>query len=156
MAFCEESQQEARILASSHMVSRDRHNLSRHLFIAQRIGDKGVTAMTVFSKVLVCVFAGALIAGCNSAPYRSGKGNDHLVMYRPANVEETKQTKVDVVPVQREVVYVQQPQVVYQPAPQVVYQPAPTYRVVSSRPEYTNVTTRPTYRYVPVTRYYYD
>jgi hypothetical protein len=126
--------------------------LSRYLFIAQQIGDKGVTAMTVFSKVLVCVFAGALIAGCNSAPYRSGKGNDHLVMYRPANVEDTKHTAVmetrEVVPVQREVVYVQQPQ--------VIYQPAPTYRVVSSRPEYTTVTTRPSYRYVPVTRYYYD
>ena len=108
--------------------------------------------MTVFSKVLVCVFAGALIAGCNSAPYRSGKGNDHLVMYRPANVEDTKHTTVvetrEVVPVQRDVVYVKQPQ--------VIYQPAPTYRVVSSRPEYTTVTMRPTYRYVPVTRYYYD
>lgn len=119
--------------------------------------------MTVFSRALVCVLAGALIAGCNSAPYRSGKGNDHLVMYRPANVEETKQTEEskvvqtrEAVPVQREVVYVQQPQVIYQPAPQVIYQPAPTYRVVSSRPEYTAVTTRPAYRYVPVTRYYYD
>ena len=115
--------------------------------------------MTVFSRTLVCVFVGALIAGCNSAPYRSGKGNDHLVMYRPANVEETKETTVvhEVVPAQREVVYVQQPQVIYQPAPPVVYQPAPTYRVVSSRPEYTTVTTRPAYRYVPVTtRYYYD
>ena len=114
--------------------------------------------MTVFSKVLVCVFAGALIAGCSSGPHRSGKGNDHLVMYRSDSAEET--TKVvhtrEVVPVQREVVYVQQPQVIYQPAPQVVYQPAPTYRVVSSRPEYTTVTTRPSYRYVPVTRYYYD
>ena len=114
--------------------------------------------MTAISKVLICVFAGALVAGCNSAPYRSGKGNDHLVMYRPANVEETKQVvhTREVVPAQREVVYVQQPQVIYQPAPQVVYQPAPSYRVVSSRPEYTAVTTRPAYRYVPVTRYYYD
>jgi hypothetical protein len=122
----------------------------------QRIGDKGVRAMTVFSRVLVCVFAGALIAACGSAPYRSGKGNDHLIMYRPGNVEETRVVEsrevVPVVParrvVQREVVYVQQPQ--------VIYQPAPTYRVVSARPEYTTVTTRPAYRYVPVTRYYYD
>jgi hypothetical protein len=132
--------------------------LSRHLFIAQRIGDKGVTAMTVFSKTLVCVLAGALIAGCSSGPYRSGKGNDHLVMYRPANVEPQKTRVVETraVPAQREVVYVQQPQVIYQPAPQVIYQPAPSYRVISSRPEYTTVTTRPTYQYVPVTRYYYD
>ena len=45
-----------------------------------------------------------------------------------------------------------------QPAPPVVYQPAPTYRVVSSRPDYTVVTTRPAPApaYVPVTRYYYD
>jgi hypothetical protein len=118
--------------------------------------------MTVFSKTLVCVLAGALIAGCSSGPYRSGKGNDHLVMYRPANVEPAKQTRVvetrEVVPAQREVVYVQQPQVIYQPAPQVIYQPAPTYRVVSSRPEYSTVTTRPAPApaYVPVTRYYYD
>jgi hypothetical protein len=116
--------------------------------------------MSILPKVLVSVFAGALIAGCNSAPYRSGKGNDHLVMYRPANVEETKQTKVvhtrEVVP-QREVVYVQQPQVIYQPPPRVLYQqPAPTYRVVSSSADYTAVTARPSYRHVPVTRYYYD
>lgn len=111
--------------------------------------------MTVFSRMLVCIFAGALIAGCSSGPYRSGKGNDHLVMYRPANVEQTKPAETRVVQT-REVVYVQQPQVIYQPAPPVVYQPAPTYRVVSSRPEYTVVTTRPAYRYVPVTRYYYD
>lgn len=114
--------------------------------------------MTVFSKMLVCVLAGALIAGCGSAGYRSGKGNDHLVMYRDSG-EEREQTKVvetrEVVPAER-VVYVREPQVIYQPAPRVVYQPAPTYRVVSSRPEYTTVTTRPTYRYVPVTRYYYD
>ena len=115
--------------------------------------------MTVLPKVLICVFAGALIAGCGSAPYRSGKGNDHLVMYRPSNVEETEKTKVvetrEVVPAQR-VIYVQEPQVIYQP--RVVYQPAPTYRVVSSRPEYTVVTTRPASApaYVPVSRYYYD
>lgn len=115
--------------------------------------------MNVLPKMLVCVFAGALIAGCGSAPYRSGKGNDHLVMYRPANVEQTEEIKVvetrEVVPAQR-VVYVREPRVIYQPAPQVAYQPTPTYRVVSSRPEYTTVTTRPAYRYVPVTRYYYD
>jgi hypothetical protein len=116
--------------------------------------------MTVISKVLVCVFAGALIAGCGSAPYRSGKGNDHLVQYRPGNVE-TERTKVvetrTVVPAEREVIYVQQPQVIYQPPPPVVYQPAPTYRVVTSKPDYTVVTTRPAARaYVPVTRYYYD
>ena len=119
--------------------------------------------MTTFSKVLVCVCAGALIAGCSSGGYRSGKGNDHLVLYRDGG-EETKRTKVvetrEVVPAQREVVYVQQPQVIYQPAPPVVYQPAPTYRVVSSRPEYSTVTTRPAYRAVPVTpvttHYYYD
>lgn len=114
--------------------------------------------MTVLSKVLVSVFAVALIAGCSSAGYRSGKGNDHLVLYRDSG-EERKQTKVvetrEVVPAQR-VVYVQEPQVIYQPAPRVVYQPAPTYRVVTSQPAYTTVTTRPTYRYVPVTRYYYD
>jgi hypothetical protein len=118
--------------------------------------------MTVFSKVVVCVFAGALIAGCGSAPYRSGKGNDHLIQYRPANVED--KTKVvetrTVVPAQREVIYVQQPQVIYQPAPPVVYQPAPTYRVVTSKPDYSVVTTRPAPApapaYVPVTRYYYD
>ena len=123
--------------------------------------------MTVLPKILICVFAGALIAGCGSAPYRSGKGNDHLVMYRPGNVEETKETRVvetrEVVPAQR-VIYVQEPQVIYQPAPQVLYkpaptyQPAPTYRVVTSRPGYTTVTTRPAPAptYVPVTRYYYD
>lgn len=118
--------------------------------------------MTVFSKVMVCVFSAALIAGCGSAPYRSGKGNDHLVQYRPANVEDTEKTKVvgTVVPAQREVIYVQQPQVIYQPAPPVVYQPAPTYRVITSKPDYTVVTTRPAPApapaYVPVTRYYYD
>lgn len=117
--------------------------------------------MTVFSKVLVCVFASALIAGCGSAPYRSGKGNDHLIQYRPANVEHTEKVKVvetrTVVPAQREVIYVQPPQVIYQPAP-VVYPPAPTYRVVTSKPDYSVVTTRPASgtATVPVTRYYYD
>ena len=120
--------------------------------------------MSVFSRVFVCACVGALIAGCGSAPYRSGKGNDHLVQYRPANVDNTQKTKVvetrTVVPAQREVIYVQQPQVIYQPAPPVVYQPAPTYRVVTSKPDYTVVTTRPVPApapaYVPVTRYYYD
>jgi hypothetical protein len=113
--------------------------------------------MTALSKVLVCVFAGALIAGCSSGGYRSGKGNDHLVMYRDSGEEtRTRVVETRVVPAHREVVYVRQPQVIYQPAPQVVYQPVPSYRVVSARPEYTTVTTRPTYRYVPVTRYYYD
>lgn len=66
--------------------------------------------MTVFSRALVCVFVGALVAGCGSAPYRSGKGNDHLILYRPANVEETRVEETgDVVPAQREVVYVPQP-----------------------------------------------
>ena len=37
--------------------------------------------MTAISKVLICVFAGALVAGCNSAPYRSGKGNDQYRMH---------------------------------------------------------------------------
>jgi hypothetical protein len=101
--------------------------------------------------MLVCVFAGALIAGCGSGPYRSGKGNDHLVMYRPANVEETKvvkETRVvqPTVVRTREVVYVQEP---------VYYQPAPAYRVVTAQPAYSTVTSRPAYRYVPVTRYYY-
>jgi hypothetical protein len=108
--------------------------------------------MTVFSRVLVCVLAGAVIAGCNSAPYRSGKGNDHLVMYRPANVEETKvvkETKIvqPTVVQPREVVYVQEPY--------VYYQPVPAYRVVTAQPAYSTVTSRPAYRYVPVTRYYY-
>jgi hypothetical protein len=70
--------------------------------------------MNIFSKVFVCACAGALIAGCGSAPYRSGKGNDHLVMYRPANVERPKVETRKVVyvrePVQRQYVY-------YQPAP---------------------------------------
>lgn len=111
--------------------------------------------MTGFSRILVCMFAGALIAGCSNAGYRSGKGNDHLVQYRASDDERT-QTRVvqtrEVVPAQRVV----EREVVYVEEPQVIYQPAPTYRVVTSRPDYTVVTTRPTYRYVPVTRYYYD
>jgi hypothetical protein len=111
--------------------------------------------MNNFSKVLVCACAGALIAGCGSAPYRSGKGNDHQVMYRPANVEETKVVEAPTHPrvvETREVTYVHEPH--------VSYQPAPTYQVVTARPGYSTVTSRPVqpaYRYVPVTRYnYYD
>lgn len=106
--------------------------------------------MTVFSRILVCVLAGGLIAGCGSAPYRAGKGDDHQVVYRPASVPE------------RELVYVERtdPYVYYQPVPAYRVVPAqPTYRVVTSRPAYSVVTTRPayqpTYTVVPVTRYYY-
>jgi len=99
--------------------------------------------MNMFSKVLIIACAGALIAGCGSAPYRSGKGNDHAVMYRPSNTERTKVVERDV--------YVQQP--VEQRY--IYYEPAPAYRVVTSRPAYSAVTSRPGYRYVPVTRYYY-
>lgn len=99
--------------------------------------------MNMLSKVLICACAGALIAGCSSAPHRSGKGNDHLVMYRPSNVEEPRVVERDV--------YVQEPvQQRY-----VYYEPVPAYRVVTSRPAYGTVTSRPEYRYVPVTRYYY-
>jgi len=97
--------------------------------------------MKIFSKVLMCACAGALIAGCSSAPYRSGKGNDHQVTYRPANVEQHKVVET------REVVYVREPY--------VYYEPVPAYRVVTAQPTYSTVTSRPTYRYVPVTRYYY-
>jgi hypothetical protein len=106
--------------------------------------------MNIFSNLLVGVLAGALIAGCSSAPYRSGKGDDHLVTYRPANVEQPKVVE------KREVVYVHEPRVYYEPVPAYrVVTTQPTYRVITSRPEYSAVTTRPTYRYVPVTRYYY-
>lgn len=98
--------------------------------------------MNMFSKMLICACAGALLAGCGSAPYRSGKGNDHLVMYRPSNAEQPKV-------VEREV-YVREPQQRY-----VYYEPVPAYRVVTSRPAYSTVTSRPGYRYVPVKRYYY-
>ena len=100
--------------------------------------------MNVLSKVVLCAAAGALIAGCSSAPYRSGKGNDHLVMYRSANVEQPKV-------VERDPVYVPEP--VEQRY--VYYEPVPAYRVVTSRPAYSVVTTRPDYGYAPVTRYYY-
>jgi hypothetical protein len=49
---------------------------------------KGAKAMNILSKVLMCICAGALVAGCSSAPYRTGKGNDHEVVYRPASGEE--------------------------------------------------------------------
>ena len=101
--------------------------------------------MNVLSKVILCAAAGALIAGCGSAPYRSGKGNDHLVMYRPANVEQVRV-------VERDVVYVQEP---VQQQQYLYYEPVPAYRVVTSRPACSTVTSRPDCRYVPVTRYYY-
>jgi len=100
--------------------------------------------MKIFSKALLCACAGALIAGCSSAPYRTGKGNDHQVSYRPANVEERRVVET------REVVYVREPYERY-----VYYEPAPAYRVVTAEPGYRTVTTRPAHRYVPVTRYYY-
>jgi hypothetical protein len=97
--------------------------------------------MNMFSKVLICACAGALLAGCGSAPYRSGKGNDHLVMYRPGNVEQRN------VKQERDVVYVQQPvQERY-----VYVEPVPAYRVITPNPAYSSVTSRP----APVTRYYY-
>jgi hypothetical protein len=119
--------------------------------------------------MLVGVCAGALIAGCGSAPYRTGKGNDHEVMYRPANQEPVRgeEASKNTTATQREVVYVErEPAVIYQPvvpAYRVVPAPAlaPTYRVVTSRPAYSTVTTRPAYpatpayTVVPVTRYYY-
>jgi hypothetical protein len=110
-----------------------------------RNSDEGVKAMNMFSRVLICACAGALIAGCGSAPYRSGKGNDHLVMYRPANVEQRKV-------VERDVVYVQQPvQERYVQERYVYVEPVPAYRVVTPSPAYSTVTSRP----APVTRYYY-
>jgi hypothetical protein len=99
--------------------------------------------MNMFSKMLICACAGVLIAGCGSAPYRSGKGNDHLVMYRPGNVEQQRV-------VERDVVYVREPV-----QERVYYEPVPAYRVVTPDPAYSTVTSRPDYRYVPVTRYYY-
>jgi hypothetical protein len=109
--------------------------------------------MNIFPKMLVCVLAGALIAGCGSAPYRSGKGSDHEVTYRPINEQQQKMT-------QREVVYVERPYVYYQPVPAYRVVPVqPGYRVVTSQPAYNTVTSRPayqpTYTIVPVTRYYY-
>ena len=100
--------------------------------------------MNIFSKALICACTGALIAGCSSAPYRSGKGNDHVAMYRPHGIEEDRVVET------RDVVYVREPYERY-----VYYEPAPAYRVVPADPTYRTVTTRPTDRYVPATRYYY-
>ncbi|HET6621017.1 MAG TPA: hypothetical protein VFG64_13865 [Dongiaceae bacterium] len=97
----------------------------------------------MFSRMVICACAGVLLAGCGSAPYRSGKGNDHLIMYR----SDAEQPKV----VEHDPVYVREP--VEQRY--VYYEPVPAYRVVTSRPAYSAVTSRPDYRYVPVTRYYY-
>jgi len=110
--------------------------------------------MNIFARGLVCACAAALIAGCGSAPYRSGKGDDHQVAYRPANVEDQTVTPV------REVVYVDRPVYYETVAPAYRVVPVqPTYRVVTSDPAYTTVTSRPvferTYTMVPVTRYYY-
>jgi outer membrane biogenesis lipoprotein LolB len=107
--------------------------------------------MNIFSTVLVSVLAGALLAGCSgSAPYRSGKGNDHLVMYRPHGVEQSR-----IVEVREQPRIVQRQEVVYVREPYVYDQPAPAYRVVTAQPSYSTVTSRPAYRYVPVTRSYY-
>ncbi|WP_162917053.1 hypothetical protein [Dongia deserti] len=104
--------------------------------------------MNIFSKVLVGLLAGALIAGCGTVPTRTGKSNDHVVAYRSQNVEPTRE---------REVVYVDRTPV-YQE--RVYYQRVvPAYRVISSDPSYATVTTRPVYQRTfttgPVTRYYY-
>jgi hypothetical protein len=109
--------------------------------------------MNIFATGLLCACSAALIAGCGSAPYRSGKGDDHQVTYRPANVDDQR-----VAPA-REVVYVDRP-VYYETVPAYRVVPVqPTYRVVTSDPAYTTVTTRPAYQstttVVPVTRYYY-
>ena len=106
--------------------------------------------MNIFSTVVACACAGALIAGCGSGPYRMGKGNDHQVAYRPHGVEQEK-----VVEVQEQPSVVRTREVVYVYEPHVYYQPAPAYQVVTARPAYSTVTARPAYRYVPVTRYYY-
>src|SRR5215510_12034966 len=101
-------------------------------------------AMRVFSKFVLAATAAALVAGCGIAPHRSGKGNDHLVMYRSSDGRERKVAE-------RDVVYVREPvQERY-----VYYEPVPAYRVVTPRPAYGTVTARPAYRYDPVTGYYY-
>ena len=100
--------------------------------------------MNVFSKVVLGAAAAALVAGCGSAPQRSGKGNDHLVMYRSSDGQERKVAE-------RDVVYVREPvQERY-----VYYEPVPAYRVVTTPPAYGTVPARPAYRYDPVTRNYY-
>jgi hypothetical protein len=156
--------------AHTLLQARSWHKLPRRVFSHQRTDDKGVKAMGLFSRMLVCVCARALIAGCGSAPYRSGKGNDHEVIYRPVNQEPVRgeEARKDSYSgtKEREVVYVErEPAVVYQPvvpAYRVVPAPAPapTYRVITSKPDYSTVTTRPaypapSYTVVPVARYYY-
>lgn len=100
--------------------------------------------MGTTSRVILCALVGALIAGCGTAPYRSGKSsNDHEVVYRPGlNKEQERVVK------EREVVYVERD-------PYVYATPAPAYRVVEPAPTYRVVPVQPTYRMVPVTRYYY-
>lgn len=95
--------------------------------------------MSTFSRVLVCALVGALMAGCGTAPYRSGKSsNDHEVVYRPGLNKEQERVVQE-----RHVVYVERDPYAYQTVPAYrVVEPAPTYRVV------------PAYRVVPVTRYY--
>jgi hypothetical protein len=111
--------------------------------------------LSILSKVLVTVCAGALIAGCGSVPQRTGKGNDHEIAHRSQGVESPRIVE------QREVVYVERAPVYYQPiVPAYRVAPSePGYRVVTSHPAYSTVTTRPvyqrTYNVVPVTRYYY-
>jgi hypothetical protein len=101
--------------------------------------------MKVFSTMLACVLAGILIAGCGTAPTRTGKANDHVIAYRTQNAVPARVVR------EREVVYVNQP---------VYYQPVvPAYRVISADPAYTIVTTRPIYQRTtttPTTPYYYS
>lgn len=111
--------------------------------------------LSIFSKVLLAVCAGALIAGCGSVPQRTGKGNDHEIAYRSQKVESPRIAE------QREVVYVERAPVYYQPIVPAyrVVPTEPIYRVVTPDPAYRTVTTRPayqgTYNVVPVTRYYH-
>jgi hypothetical protein len=102
--------------------------------------------MKILSTMVVGVLAGALIAGCGTAPTRTGRANDHVVAYRTQNAVPARVVR------EREVVYVDQP---------VYYQPVvPAYRVISADPAYTTVTTRPiyqrTYTTTPTTPYYYS
>lgn len=111
--------------------------------------------MKIFSILLAGACVGALVTGCGgAAPYRSGKGNDHLVMYRPHGVEQSR-----VVEAREQPRVIERREVVYVREPYVYYQPAPAYRVVTAKPAYSAVTLRPAYRpadrYVPVTQYYY-
>jgi hypothetical protein len=102
--------------------------------------------MKILSTMVVGVLAGALIAGCGSAPIRTGKANDHVISYRTQDAVPARVVR------EREVVYVNQP---------VYYQPVvPAYRVISADPEYSTVTTRPvyqrTYTTTPMSPYYYS